>query len=122
METVVFITTERGTDLIASFAVSDPRNPGEIESLTLLRTPKYESELDPEERGVGVSFERFPDDAERDLLKEFHFLANEQQVRIKTQRRTYVLDVWKVDADELAEMRKVLREMNRDRSFRCIGV
>ncbi|MEA3090591.1 MAG: hypothetical protein QOJ04_1933, partial [Caballeronia sp.] len=42
METVAFISTENGDDLIVSFAVIDPADPTEIESLTLLRTPKYE--------------------------------------------------------------------------------
>jgi hypothetical protein len=39
METVAFISTENGDDLIVSFAVIDPADPTEIESLTLLRTP-----------------------------------------------------------------------------------
>ena len=43
METVAFITTETGDDLIVSFAVCPTDDdPTEVESLTLLRTPKYE--------------------------------------------------------------------------------
>ncbi|TCK32767.1 hypothetical protein B0G84_8645 [Paraburkholderia sp. BL8N3] len=52
METVVFISTENGDDLIVSFAVVDPTDATEIDSLTLLRTPKYEHLLGDWERGV----------------------------------------------------------------------
>ena len=55
MHRVDFITTERGDDLIVSFAIVAGDFPGDILSLTLLRTPKYEFILDPDERGVSVS-------------------------------------------------------------------
>jgi hypothetical protein len=42
MDSVAFISTETGDDLIVAFAVQDPDDPREIESPTLLRTPKYE--------------------------------------------------------------------------------
>ena len=51
-----FITTEDGDDLIVSFALEDDE-PGEVVSLTPLRTPKYESLLPEDERGVIVSHE-----------------------------------------------------------------
>ena len=54
MERVDFITAESGDDLIVSFAIR-LAEPGEIRSLTLLRTPKYEFLLDESERGVQVS-------------------------------------------------------------------
>ena len=41
-ETVVFITTEFGDDLVLSFAVVGLEDPSTVESLTLLRTPKFE--------------------------------------------------------------------------------
>ena len=55
MHRVNFITTEQKDDLIASFAVAAGDFPGDILSLTLLRTPKYEFVLGPDERGVSVS-------------------------------------------------------------------
>jgi hypothetical protein len=64
-----FISTENGDDLIVSFAVIDPADPTEIESLTLLRTPKYEHLLADWERGVSVSFERYVEDDD-ELLEE----------------------------------------------------
>ena len=53
-EVVAFITIEEGDDLIVSFAIAD-EEPGEIVSLTLFRTPKYEFILPTDERGVSVS-------------------------------------------------------------------
>ena len=55
MYRVNFITTEQGDDLTVSFAIAGSDFPGDISSLTLLRTPKYEFILDPDERDVSVS-------------------------------------------------------------------
>jgi hypothetical protein len=76
METVAFISTENGDDLIVSFAVIDPVDPTEIESLTLLRTPKYEHVLGDCERGVSVSFERYVEDAQ-ELLEDSTLTENQ---------------------------------------------
>ena len=64
MDTVAFISCETGTDLIVSFAVCNPEDPTEVESLTLMRTPKYEGLLYERERGATVSFEREETDEE----------------------------------------------------------
>jgi hypothetical protein len=112
MERVAFITTESGDDLIVSFAVADPADFTEIESLTLLWTPKYDHLRPPEERGVSVSFERFALD-EDELVVEVRDSANEQTVCVATARRTYELDVRKVEPDELADMRKIFGKMSR---------
>ncbi len=45
MENAAFITTEEGDDLIVSFTIPVD-NYGDVKSLTLLRTPKYEFILD----------------------------------------------------------------------------
>jgi hypothetical protein len=57
-EFVGFITAQTGDDLIILFAVCQPDDPTDIESLTILRTPKYEAFFDKWERGASVSFER----------------------------------------------------------------
>src|SRR5262245_6087975 len=44
--------------------------PTDIESLTILRTPKYEAFLDEWERGASVSFDRDLERDERVLLRE----------------------------------------------------
>ena len=56
-EFVAFLTAETGDDLIVSFAICEPDDPTDIESLTILRTPKYEFFLDEWERGATVSFD-----------------------------------------------------------------
>ena len=43
---VAFITAQTGDDLVIAFAVCQPDDPTDIESLTILRTPKYEAFLD----------------------------------------------------------------------------
>ena len=121
METVAFISTENGDDLIVSFAVIDPADPTGIESLTLLRTPKYEHLLGDWERGVSVSFGRYAEDDE-ELLEELHLDRKSAVVRLTTSLRTYELDLRKVDEREVKVMRKVLTRMNYDRRIRLLGI
>ncbi|MGF6604010.1 hypothetical protein P3T23_008765 [Paraburkholderia sp. GAS448] len=121
METVAFISTENGDDLIVSFAVIDPADPTEIESLTLLRTAKYEHLLEDWERGVSVSFERYVEDDE-ELLEELCLDRKSAVVRLTTSLRNYELDLRKVDEREVTAMRKVLVQMNYDRRIRLVGV
>ncbi len=121
MDTVAFITTETGDDLIVSFAVQDPRDPTAVESLTLIRTPKYEFIFDEHDRGVSVSFDR-NDEVEDAFLQEVDYLEAQSVVRVKTSSRQYELDVRKVAAKELKRMRQVLHKMNYDKRFRTLGV
>ncbi|MCL0099092.1 hypothetical protein M1O16_04595, partial [Dehalococcoidia bacterium] len=86
-----FITTEQGDDLIVSFAITGDLL-GDILSLTLLRTPKYEFILNPEERGVSVSWEE--DEDESELLLGLERSADE--VKLITNRREFTLDVSRV--------------------------
>jgi hypothetical protein len=114
METVDFITTESGDDLIVSFAIAGDCA-GDVISLTLLRTPKYEFILDPDERGVNIS----RDDvlgSEEDMLKSIRW--EDTIVRIATRDdRYYVLDVRRVCDDEVQEAKRILGKMNVDHSF-----
>ena len=121
MEQVSFITVETGDDLILSFAVQRRDDPSEIESLTLMRTPKYEFLLDEHERGVGVSFERHEDD-EDDFLQKIDYVEADAVVRIQTISCEYELDVRKVALEDLKQMRKVLKKMNYDQKFQTSGV
>lgn len=121
METVAFISSENGDDLILSFAVVDPADPSGIESLTLLRTPKYEHLLEDWERGVSVSFERYVEDDE-ELLEELRLDRKSAVVRLTTSLRTYELDLRKVDEKGVTAMRKVLGQMNYDRRIKLVGV
>ena len=121
MERVAFITVETGDDLILAFAVQCHDDPSEIESLILMRTPKFEFILEEHERRVTVSFERHGEDQD-DYLQKFDYEERDAIVRIQTSSRQYELDVHKVDPDELKQMRKILKRMNYDQKFRTSGV
>src|SRR3954471_19058378 len=107
MDLVAFISTETGTDLIVSFAVCVPDEPTEIESLTILRTPKYEGLLYEWERGAAVSFEREEKRDEVVLLREVTYAPGEKQVMVRTDKHTYEWDVRKVDPKDLKAMCRV---------------
>lgn len=121
MDTANFLTVESGKDLILAFAVVDPDDPTQIESLILQRTPLYEPLLEEHERGVKVSFERFSAD-EEDRLIGVHWHEDARIIRIETQLRTYNLDLRKIDSSSLKSMRRVLKQMNYDESFRLSEV
>ena len=121
MERVTFITTEAGDDLILSFAVQRPQDPSAIDSLILMRTPKYEFIFEEYERGVKVSFERHDDDGD-DFLQKIDYIEADAIVRIQTSSQEYELDVRKVGADELKKMRNILKKMNYDQKFQTSGV
>jgi hypothetical protein len=121
MERVSFITVEANDDLILSFAVQRHDDPSEIESLILMRTPKYEFIFEEHERGVRVSFERYHDD-EDDFLQKIEYAEGAGIVRIQTSSQEYKLDVRKVGADELKKMCEILKKMNYDKKFQTSGV
>lgn len=123
MDLVVFISCKTGADLIVSFAVCAPEDGEHVESLTLLRTPKYEGLLHEWERGVTVSFEREKNDARAIvLLRQVTYAADEKVVTLTSDRSVYKLDVRKVAPDELKDMCRVLRKMNYDSSVTLEGI
>ena len=124
MESVAFITCEIGTDIIVSFAVQNPRDPETIESLTIIRTPKYEHFLPVHERGASVSFEREKSTIEDELsiLKEVSFDLEKQHVVVVSTRRHYELDTRKASEADLKKMCRVFRKMNYDSSIKFVGI
>jgi hypothetical protein len=121
-ELVAFITVQTGEDLIISFAVCEPDDPSDIESLTILRTPKYEVFLEEWERGASVSFRRDLEGDETVLLREVFYAPDEKYITLRTSHQTYKLDVRKVDPSELSAMCDVFRKMNFDSTIRLTGV
>lgn len=121
MESVAFITTESGGDLIVAIAIAAPESFSGIQSLILLRTPKYEFFLDESERGVRVTFERNRA-AEAVTLEAVEYSEADQIVRLRTASARYNLDVRKVEAKDLKRMRKVFRLMNFDQNFQASGL
>ena len=115
MHKVPFLTVEDEVpDLIVSFAlgVSAER------SLTLLRTPAFESILDDWERGVtvGVGAQSSP---ERELLLSIQWA--DDRVVVKSSKNEYVLDVSSVDIEEVDAAKKLLHKMNFDSRFLIIA-
>ena len=114
MDHVDFITTETGDDLIVSFAICGDE-PGEVRSVTLLRTPKYEFIMDASERGVPVSDEDLEND-DRNILESITFLGF--QVHIVSRLTEHRLDCIDVDPTEVADAKKIVHQMNFDNQFR----
>ena len=112
---VSFITTEEEDDLIVAFAipVSDQ---GDVSSLILLRTPKFEHFLDENERGVNVSYENQVDN-EDDLLEEIEIQIQKNVIELITKRHRYKLNISRVDEDEIKEAKEILKKMNFDQRF-----
>jgi hypothetical protein len=110
---VSFITTEEENDLIVAFAIP-ASDQGDMSSLILLRTPKFEHFLDEKERGVNVSYEN-QIDTEDDLLEEIEIQKN--VVKLTTKRHHYKLNISRVDEDDIKEAKKILKKMNFDQRF-----
>jgi hypothetical protein len=113
MERVSFITIEEKDDLIVSFVIEDAE-PGEIKSLILMRSPKYEFVFEDHERGVNVSHEDQPD-VEDDLLRQISLTPD--VVTIDSTYNRYELDISRVDKKELEKACTILRRMNFDDRF-----
>ena len=113
MERVSFITIEEKDDLIVSFVIEDAE-PGEIKSLILMRSPKYEFVFEDHERGVNVSHEDRPD-VEDDLLRQISLTPD--VVTIDSTYNRYELDISRVDKKELEKACTILRRMNFDDRF-----
>jgi hypothetical protein len=113
MENALFITNEDGVDLIVSFAIPVDEY-GDVKSLTLLRTPKYEFALDEHERGVRIYFEDIPDD--RDVFLK-NLAIEGDTVIITSSYGTYKVNIENVDPVEIQESKRILKKMNYDARF-----
>ena len=117
MKTASFIHTEIGDDLIVSFALSVADDPTDVESLTLLRTPKYEVLLEDQERGVKVSLEL----EEKGLLEQIVFDQDQAAVHLRTRESSFEVDLRSVERSDINEMLMVLKLMNFDGRFEISG-
>lgn len=113
-ESVSFISIDSDEDLVVGYAIATAE-PGEVVSLILQRHPRFEMLLPPEERGVSVSHEAYPDN-ERELVTGI--TINGLHVDIATTVRVYQIDLSIVDPVEVADASKVLRRMHRYGGFR----
>jgi hypothetical protein len=112
-ESVAFIATETGDDLVVGYAIA-LAEPGEVISLILQRNPRFEVSLPRDERGVSVSHEALAGGelelATRIVVRGFH-------VDIETTAGTYQIDLSAVDPEEIASARDVLLQMHRHGGF-----
>jgi hypothetical protein len=114
MEKVLFMTNQDRSDLIVSFAIECPDDPGHVKSLILLRTPKFEFILDDHERGVSVSHDDEPE-VEDNLLRRL--FVGPPMVVIESTYNRYELDVSQVNREQVAEACAIIHKMNFDKSF-----
>jgi hypothetical protein len=112
---VSFITINDDDDLTVAYAISIGES-GEVVSLILQRT-KYEFLLPPEEQGVVVSHELFPEE-DRDLAHRI--LVDGSDVDIESTARSYLLDLSAVAREEMAAARKALERMHRHGGFQLV--
>jgi len=110
------MTVESGTDLIVSYAIAGVE-PEDVISLTLLRTPKYEVYLDESEIGVHVSYDADEEESDSPEILISSDIEG-RTVTLTTHYRRFVLDITRVEDEEIFQMKQVLREMNFDGRFR----
>ena len=117
MENVSFINIEDdGIDLILSFAVYDS-DPCDIESIILMRTPSYETFLEDYERGVSVSFKNI-----EDSFRLKGVVLGDNIVEIFDEENNYILDMRRVEKEDINELERILKKMNFDNSFNIDSV
>lgn len=115
MEIVSFISIEDNPpDLILSFAIWRPEW-DDISSFILLRTPKFETFLSEEDRGVKVSYEDWMNDQD-EMLRRVEL--RDREITIITKEHRFDLDLRKVDKEDIEEAKKILNKMNFDNRFK----
>jgi hypothetical protein len=116
VHSVSFISIKQEQDLILSFAIVEDSSE-DILSLTLLRTPKYETDLLPGGRGISVSWEVDEDIHEMVQAVE----RSKKKVKLNTTKREYLLDISRIPNKDIQGMGKVLQEMNFDKAIKLKG-
>jgi hypothetical protein len=102
-------------DIIVSFAIPDDETG--IKSLILHRTLFCEELLPDEERGVRVSLEGEPDAGETlNMLESIEI--SDQHIKINAKCRSYVVDVSKIDGENISELKALVEKQNYDHRFR----
>ena len=116
MEIVSFLSIEdEDKDLILSFAVPDPDCDGEIQSMILMRTPVFEVLVDEDLHGVQVSHQNYPE-ADDEFLEEVRIEGTE--VRITSSKRQYLLNLRRIEDEDIEAAIRILNQMNFDDRFR----
>ena len=111
MDIVNFLTIEEGDDLILAFSFDEGTRFG-MSGFILQRTPKFESFLRPDERGLLVDW---TDEDERILVRKANLTS--KQIAFETTRESLLFDVSKISEKEYSEMVSILKKMNFDKAF-----
>ena len=122
IQSVSFISIEDEDDFILSFYVTSPDDPSGGRSLILSRDKRWEQLVDECERGVTFGDEARLGDigSGKEYLESINL--GRSIVEIESTRRTYKLDVSRVDESELRAAKKILKKMNYDDRFDLVVV
>ena len=113
MHFVEFITLEdEDPDLVVSFALA----PHATNSITLMRTPKYESLLPDKERGVVVAAGIHGTD-DRELLVSISINIEDGLGAVVSSKKTYELSLTNIPTEDVEASVALLRKMNFDSRF-----
>jgi len=118
LEPVQFITSEIEDDLILSFFVAEPHDPGFGRSIILMRDKKWEHLVAEDDRGVKVSDEDFPENEEADDNYLTEMRIGDAVAEFETTHRRYKLELSHVDKSEVTAAKNILKNMNYDRRFK----
>ena len=110
---VPFLTVEDEDDWVVSFALG----PQGANRLTLMRAPRLEFMMHPEQRGVSVAAETPPHRAQLVAVQ-----WGSTSVDVVSTERRYRLDVSKIDGGTLAAAMRVLGKMNFDQRFQLASL
>ena len=101
-------------DIIVSFAIPDDK--AGIKSLILHRTLFFEELLPDQERGVRVSLEGelFTEEVPN-ILKSIEL--SDQEVEINAMCRSYVVDISKISAKDMSDLKLLVKKQNYDHRF-----
>jgi hypothetical protein len=107
-----FITLDDDVDLVVSFAVVDTEDGSYLDCLNVIRTPKYEKFLEPEERCPMVTFPSGDAEELRRPLRSVVYSREDAVILVRCDHITHTLDLSKVDKEEIEEMARLLRKMS----------
>ncbi|MFQ5632723.1 MAG: hypothetical protein ACE5I1_28480 [bacterium] len=113
MDKVNFITTEMGTDIIISLSCDEGTEFG-IDGFTMIRTPKYEFALMPDERGACINWDDETDT--REIVKKITWIGHKITFESST-KKIYRFDLSRLSEVDKKRLWKTIEKINFDRSI-----
>ncbi len=113
MDKVNFIQTEAGADIIISLSFDEGTGFG-VDGFTMIRTPKFEFVLAPDERGACVNWDEETD--EREIIKEISCRGNE--ITFVSNMKSYQFDISKLNTDATNKLWATIDKINFDDSIK----